>query len=272
MWRAFVDLTGNAEERARTPAMSAAQICATYARPLASGLLLRDGETLPPERQEAWQNLIGLTQQAILDRQRCNGDCSRPLAFELDPILRKIGSRLAQVAKGLYLRAEAEENRIAMKFDGWLPAEKPTDAFTKKWTGLINTASGNVTCLFARDTGSIPGADGDLPLDQLATARNLLIGHRIAARVAAAAPAQPLPPARSTVLGPDAPTRVLARIPPGAGPGQLLRLQPAASRRERLLPSTHSRSRHRWYGRRLRRPACRWGCSRRGVGSGWGPG
>ena len=114
----LVDLTGNAEERARTPAMSAAQICATYARPLASGLLLRDGETSPPERQEAWQNLIGLTQQAILDRQRCNGDCSRPLAFELDPILRKIGSRLAQVAKGLYLRAEAEENRIAIKFDG----------------------------------------------------------------------------------------------------------------------------------------------------------
>ena len=64
---------------------------------------MRDGETSPPERQEAWQNLIGLTQQAILDRQRCNGDCSRPLAFELDPILRKIGSRLAQVAKGLYL-------------------------------------------------------------------------------------------------------------------------------------------------------------------------
>ena len=123
--------------------MSAAQIYATYARPLASGLLLRDGETSPPERQEAWQNLIGLTQQAILDRQRCNGDCSRPLAFELDPILRKIGSRLAQVAKGLYLRAEAEENRIAIKFDGWLPAEKPTDAFTKKWKGLINTASGN---------------------------------------------------------------------------------------------------------------------------------
>ena len=52
---------------------------------------------------------------------------------------------LAQVAKGLYLRAEAEENRIAIKFDGWLPAEKPTDAFTKKWTGLIDTASGNVT-------------------------------------------------------------------------------------------------------------------------------
>jgi hypothetical protein len=175
MYLAFVDLTGNAEERARTPAMSAAQICATYARPLASGLLLRDGETSPPERQEAWQNLIGLTQQAILDRQRCNGDCSRPLAFELDPILRKIGSRLAQVAKGLYLRAEAEENRIAIKFDGWLPAEKPTDAFTKKWKGLINTASGNVTCLFPRDTGSIPGADGDLPRDGAATPRNLLI-------------------------------------------------------------------------------------------------
>ena len=50
---------------------------------------------------------INCTQQAILDRQRCNGDCSRPLAFELDPILRKIGSRLAQVAKGLYLRAES---------------------------------------------------------------------------------------------------------------------------------------------------------------------
>ena len=30
---------------------------------------------------------------------------------------------------------------------------------------------------------------------------------------------------RSTVTGPDAPTRVLARTPPGAGPGQLLRLQ-----------------------------------------------
>ena len=70
--------------------------------------------------QEAWQNLIGLTQQAILDRQRCNGDCSRPLAFELDPILRKIGSRLAQVAKGLYLRAESriisDVNTIAHNF------------------------------------------------------------------------------------------------------------------------------------------------------------
>ena len=42
---------------------------------------------------------------------------------------------------------------------------------------------------------------------------------------------------------------------------------PAASRRGRLLPSTHSRSRHRRYGRRFRRPACRCGCSRRGVGS-----
>ena len=95
---------------------------------------------------------------------RC-GDCSRPLAFELDPILREIGARLAQVAKGLYLRAEAEENRIAIKFDGWLPAEKPTDAFTKKWTGLSNTASGNVTCLFPRDADSIPGANGDVPRD-----------------------------------------------------------------------------------------------------------
>ena len=139
--------------------------------------------------QETWQNLIGLTQQAILDRQRCNGDCSRPLAFELDPILRKIGSRLAQVAKGLYLRAEAEENRIAIKFDGWLPAEKPTDAFTKKWTGLINTASGNVTCLFPRDTGSIPGADGDLPRDGRNTPQ---FAHHVAARVAAAAAAAAL--------------------------------------------------------------------------------
>jgi len=119
----------------------------------------------------------------------------------------------------LYLRAEAEENRIAIKFDGWLPAEKPTDAFTKKWTGLINIASGNVTCLFPRDTGSIPGADGDLPRDGRNTPQ---FAHRVAARVAAAAPARPLPPARSTVTGPDAPTRVLARIPPGAGPGQLL--------------------------------------------------
>ena len=173
--------------------------------------------------QEAWQNLIGLTQQAILDRQRCNGDCSRPLAFELDPILRKIGARLAQVAKGLYLRAEAEENRIAIKFDGWLPAEKPTDAFTKKWTGLVNTASGNVTCLFPRDADSIPGANGDVPRDDRNTCSQFV--NRIAARVAAAAPSRPLPPARSTVTGPDAPTRVLARIPPGAGPGQLLRLQ-----------------------------------------------
>ena len=109
--------------------------------------------------------------------------------------------------------------RIAIKLDGWLPAEKPTDAFTKKWTGLINTASGNVTCLFPRDTGSIPGADGD-------DGRNTpQFAHRIAPRVAAAAPSRPLPPARSTVTGPEAPTRVLARIPPGAGPGQLLRLQ-----------------------------------------------
>ncbi len=51
---------------------------------------------------------------ATLQQRRC----SRPFAFELDPILRKIGPRLAQVAKGLYLRAEAEENRIAIKFDG----------------------------------------------------------------------------------------------------------------------------------------------------------
>ena len=100
VWRAFVDLTGNAEERAHTPAMSAAG--STNLRnirpspdhsPLA--YCCETGETSPPETQEAWQNLIGLTQQAILDRQRCNGDCSRPLAFELDPILRKIGSRLA---------------------------------------------------------------------------------------------------------------------------------------------------------------------------------
>ena len=93
---------------------------------------------------------------------------------------------------------------------------------TKKCTGLINTASGNVTCLFPRDTGSIPGADGDVPRDGRNTPQ---FANRIAARVAAAAPARPLPPARSTVTGPDAPTRVLARIPPGAGPGQLLRLQ-----------------------------------------------
>ena len=64
-----------------------------------------------------------------------------------------------------------------VKFDGWFPAEKPTDPFTKKWTGLINTASGNVTCLSPRDTGSIPGADGDVPRDvgTAATPRNLLI-------------------------------------------------------------------------------------------------
>ena len=89
----------------------------------------------------------------------------------------------------LYLRAEAEENRIAIKFDGWLPAEKPTDAFTKKWKGLINTASGNVTRLFPRDTGSIPGADGDLPRDGRNTPQ---FAHHVAARVAAAAAAAAL--------------------------------------------------------------------------------
>ena len=109
--------------------------------------------------QEAWQNLIGLTQQAILDRQRCNGDCSRPLAFELDPILRKIGSRLAQVAKGLYLRAEAEENRIAIKFDGWLPAEKQMlmlyPSHSKKST--------STTCSSHQDVVRSPGPPRSVP-------------------------------------------------------------------------------------------------------------
>ena len=48
------------------------------------------------------------------------------------------------------------------------------------------TASGNVTCLFPRDTGSIPGADGDLPRDGRNTPQ---FAHHVAARVAAAAAA-----------------------------------------------------------------------------------
>ena len=40
--------------------------------------------------QEAFQNLIGITSQAILDRQRNNSDVSLPLQYDLQNIWQKI--------------------------------------------------------------------------------------------------------------------------------------------------------------------------------------
>ena len=73
------------------------------------------------------------------------------------------------------------------------------------------------------------------------------------------------PPSRSTVTGPDAPTRVLARTPPGAGPGQLLRLQRPDGSGCFLLGFLAHTPAHATAGMvvafAVRRPACRWGCS-----------
>ena len=129
VFRAFTSATGTSAQQAALHNMSAPHICATYARPLVSGLLLLDDQIEKADLQEPFQNLIGITTQAIINRQHRNNDVSRPLESDPATLLKAICDRLKTVASGLYQIANSEEKRIEIKFDGRLPEVTPIEKF-----------------------------------------------------------------------------------------------------------------------------------------------
>jgi len=149
VFRAFTSATGTSAQQAALHNMSAPHICATYARPLVSGLLLLDDQIEKADLQEPFQNLIGITTQAIINRQHRNNDVSRPLESDPAMLLKAICDRLKTVASGLYQVANSEEKRIEIKFDGWLPEVTPIEKFKSKWVkpGLVDWAKGKLRCL-----------------------------------------------------------------------------------------------------------------------------
>ena len=138
--------------------MSAEDLCASHERQLVTGHNLdRVTEIVP--HCDPFQNLVGTTALAILDRQRANSDPTRPLSFDLDEIWKKIRNRFQVIARGLYQKELAEERRISIKFDGWLPATPPTQAWEQQWTrpGFLKWCGAKLRALFPRNACDVPG-------------------------------------------------------------------------------------------------------------------
>ena len=217
--KAFTCCTGTPAQRARARDMTCGEVCSYHGRSLVTGLVLNDAGTGVAKAHEAFQSLIGVTSQAILDRQRHNADATRPLSYELKDIWTRITERFAVVARGGYQRAAAEESRIQIKFDGWLPDVPPTKDWEKKWSdlGVVQWAGRKLTCSLPAAT-DIPGLHGE-PTDQRNSPqcqlRLLLRGARARLeraggafrRAARPAPAAAPPP-------PAAPPPVVASPPP----------------------------------------------------------
>ena len=147
--------------------MTCGEVCSYHGRSLVTGLVLNDAGTGVAKAHEAFQSLLGVASQAILDRQRHNADATRPLSYELKDIWPRITERFAIVARGGYQRAAAEESRIQIKFEGWLPDVPPTEAWEKKWIdlGVVQWAGQKLACSLP-DAADIPGLHGGVQLAQ----------------------------------------------------------------------------------------------------------
>ena len=194
-WRA-ANVGDKDEDPAVLTTLSDADVCATHARPLVSGLLLHRSRTGLPDSQDAFQGLIGAAVTALQTRRLVNSDMAVPLQFALPVVWSRILHAFTVVGRARWARAVAEESRISIKFDGWLPEETPTQEFEKKWiaTGFFRWAGQALCCALPSDPQQVPGCRGD-PADNRDSAAfhlRMLVRAReaaLAGRSAAAADA-----------------------------------------------------------------------------------
>jgi hypothetical protein len=125
--------------KANTLDLNAQDVCMELQLPLISGSHPINLVKEPPEHVKCgtpsvvFTNLIGLTQKYIMNRHNLNSDPSRPLTHDLPQAIKQISKRLKEIAKGYLRQANKEEDRIDVKFDGWLPAILPTKEWERDW-------------------------------------------------------------------------------------------------------------------------------------------